>query len=508
MHAQLQPSRSKSFLPVPTIRLQRKAAVEASLPNHSFTRGSRVPAIAQEVVRFPGQPLDLATRAFFEPRFGHDFGNVRVHTDASAAESARAMNAIAYAVGPSIALPSDRYEPASVEGRKLLAHELTHVLQQTAASGGNASEEAAEAEANRNAVASAGNGPLAVRLAAPGKVIQRQPAAAKVDSPAALSDLEKVVHAANRARRDSSNATSVMINGSEIVYRLVHEFLPDYDSKISGVGYGANLKKISVVADKGSVDIKVGNDFIFGTNEKTLEVRARELETAILEKLPRAPISVETTFGYDIPGLGPEMKDKVEQRIKVRDAQGAINLIVKYGGGAGGSNIDTKLLTGGKMEWDPTIEAEDAVHDMSSWDYLNNKAEPAKVRVGPKAFSSVPYLYSVIMHEYQHVLWNQTLENQTIGRESHEDGRQGGGKFTSEVEAYAYELLNAKESGLSQIPEKIAGVWSNLNDEFWTLDQPTRTKMLPKVQKALEEAKRLVRGSQVMLVPFARPAAR
>jgi hypothetical protein len=298
----------------------------------------------------------------------------------------------------------------------------------------------------------------------------------------------------------------MMINGSEIVYRLVHEFLPHYDSRISGVGYEASLKQVSVVPDKGStIEIKVGNDFIFGTNEKTLEVQARELERAMFAKLPPAPISVQTSFDYEVPGLGPEMRAKVEERIKMRDAQGAINLIVKHGGGPAGSNINPGLLVGGRMEWDPSIEAEAAVHEMASWDYVNNKAEPAKVRVGPKAFSSVPYLYSVIMHEYQHVLWNQSLENQTIGRESHEEGRQGGGKFTSEVEAYSHELLHAKESGLSQIPEKIADVWHYLNEEFWTLDQPTRTKMLPKVQKALTEAKSFVKGTKVELEPFKKP---
>src|SRR2546423_5524680 len=108
------------------------------------------------------------------------------------------------------------------------------------------------------------------------------------------------------------------------------------------------------------------------------------------------------------------------------------------------------------------------------------------------------------MHEYQHVLWNQSLKNQEIRSETHEDGRQGGGKYTSEVEAYAYELLNAKESGLSQIPEKIAEVWHYLNEEFWTLDQPTRNKMLSKVQNALAEAKRIVKGTQVTLDRFAR----
>ncbi|MCP4494533.1 MAG: DUF4157 domain-containing protein [Gammaproteobacteria bacterium] len=78
-----------------------------------------------------GQPLDAGTRAFYEPRFGHNFSQVRVHTDAQAAESAESINAQAYTHGNDIAFGS-QYSPGSGEGKKLLAHELTHVVQQSA----------------------------------------------------------------------------------------------------------------------------------------------------------------------------------------------------------------------------------------------------------------------------------------------------------------------------------------------------------------------------------------
>ena len=58
-----------------------------------------MPSIVHEVLRSPGQPLDATTRGFMEPRFGYDFRAVRVHTDSQAAESARAVNALAYTVG-------------------------------------------------------------------------------------------------------------------------------------------------------------------------------------------------------------------------------------------------------------------------------------------------------------------------------------------------------------------------------------------------------------------------
>ncbi len=83
-----------------------------------------------EVLRSPGQPLDAQTRAFMEPRFRHDFSGVRIHTDAKAAESARAVNALAYTVGHDVVFGTGRYVAGSFDGRRILAHELAHVVQQ------------------------------------------------------------------------------------------------------------------------------------------------------------------------------------------------------------------------------------------------------------------------------------------------------------------------------------------------------------------------------------------
>ncbi|HVT57258.1 MAG TPA: DUF4157 domain-containing protein [Thermoanaerobaculia bacterium] len=93
-----------------------------------------VPPSVHAVLRSPGQPLEPATRAFMEPRFGHDFSQVRLHTDARAAESARSVNALAYTVGPDIVFATGQYAPGTAHGNRLLAHELTHVVQQGAKS--------------------------------------------------------------------------------------------------------------------------------------------------------------------------------------------------------------------------------------------------------------------------------------------------------------------------------------------------------------------------------------
>jgi hypothetical protein len=77
----------------------------------------------------PGAPLPGSARAFFEPRFGHDFSRVRLHTDSEAARSAASLSARAYTVGQHVVFGAGQYAPSAVEGRHVLAHELTHTLQ-------------------------------------------------------------------------------------------------------------------------------------------------------------------------------------------------------------------------------------------------------------------------------------------------------------------------------------------------------------------------------------------
>jgi hypothetical protein len=90
----------------------------------------RALASANEIVSTPGSPLDEAAREFMESRFSSDFSGVRVHTDGRAAESARSLNAHAYTIGRHIVFGAGLYSPESSAGRRLLAHELTHTLQQ------------------------------------------------------------------------------------------------------------------------------------------------------------------------------------------------------------------------------------------------------------------------------------------------------------------------------------------------------------------------------------------
>lgn len=107
---------------VPYVNVQRNATHQ--------TVPSSVPSIVHKVLRSPGQRIDTATRVFMESRFGQDFSDVRIHTDKLAAESAQSINALAYTVGGDVVFGTGQYAPGITKGKQLLAHELTHVIQQ------------------------------------------------------------------------------------------------------------------------------------------------------------------------------------------------------------------------------------------------------------------------------------------------------------------------------------------------------------------------------------------
>jgi hypothetical protein len=314
------------------------------------------PGIVHEVLRSSGSPLDTQTREFFESRFGREFGDVRVHTDQLAVESAVSVDALAYTVGPHIVFAEGQWAPETSSGRQLISHELAHVVQQL---GGT-------------------------------PALHRQPAKPPPKPP---------------------------------------------------------------VADK-------------------------------------------------VPGLGPARTKEVEDLIQANDRAGAVDTLVNYK--AMDSEIDLNLLANKKMTYDAGVTASDATTGMPRWDYVSNppKAEPCTVKIGPSAFSSVSYLYSVIMHEYQHVLWQQTLANQKISDLVHQ---QPNVEAPDEARAGSWELLHAKESGLASMPEKIAQIWKNLNETFWNLDQQGQTSERALVTRAYQKAKEYVKGTQVTLVLFSQP---
>jgi hypothetical protein len=173
--------------PADVLRLQRLAGNSGVSSLLAEREEDGQPSPVKEVVGSGGDALDDATRHDMEARLGHDFGDVRVHTDGRAAESARSVNAHAYTVGNDVVFQRDRYAPGSDEGRKMLAHELTHVIQQrsgpvdgTPAPGGISISDPAdpfEREAASRAeqvVSGPGPAPVTAPGPAPAAAVQRQ----------------------------------------------------------------------------------------------------------------------------------------------------------------------------------------------------------------------------------------------------------------------------------------------------------------------------------------------
>lgn len=127
---------------------------------------TNVPRLVHDVLSTPGERLNASVRSYFEPRLGHDFGRVLVDIEPSAAESVRAVGAQAYTVGQHVESGAGVYAPGTAEGRRLIAHELTHTRQQrdatlrmAAALPVGAVDDSAEREADQVAAAVEGGGP-------------------------------------------------------------------------------------------------------------------------------------------------------------------------------------------------------------------------------------------------------------------------------------------------------------------------------------------------------------
>lgn len=197
---------------------------EAALPpfrrkaseNSSTAVPSRATVAAAMSGQNSGRPLDASARAFMEPRFGRDFGDVQIHTDASAGRAARMLQARAFATGRDIYFAPGQYQPETSAGRRLLAHELTHTIQQGGRAGAVsrrpevvghpsdpleheadlAAERVGDLLASHNAERLAGRGEGAdrgIRSSHSNGVIQRDPDAGTPGAPQA--DVDRIISA-------------------------------------------------------------------------------------------------------------------------------------------------------------------------------------------------------------------------------------------------------------------------------------------------------------------------
>ncbi len=107
-----------------------RESVQGGNTREKPAESTEAPSVVHEVLGSPGRPLEKSVRDFFEPRFGRDFSGVRIHTDARASTAAQSIRSRAFASGNNIAFNSGQFAPKTMEGKRLLGHELAHVIQQ------------------------------------------------------------------------------------------------------------------------------------------------------------------------------------------------------------------------------------------------------------------------------------------------------------------------------------------------------------------------------------------
>jgi hypothetical protein len=245
-----------SFAPIRSGLLQCKSQARRS--------NSSAPPIVNEVLRSPGQPLDAATRSFMEPRFGHDFSHVQVHTGEKAAESARAVNALAYTVGSHVVFGAGQYSMTVGAGQALLAHELAHVFQQDRAA---ALEKPQTAQISPRDDIAEGEADLVASEVLSARGLRRS----KGISPPS----------AQLQRQEEPRLTSSQPLASQVQDVSLYPYLDDFDSVYYDVDYrheGGNLSKWLRVNYSDGTTIDVHMDSIVGesmTPESIQEARQK-----------------------------------------------------------------------------------------------------------------------------------------------------------------------------------------------------------------------------------------
>ncbi len=245
--------------------------------------GGDIPPIVNDVLASPGRPLDAPTRDFMESRFGHDFGDVRIHDDGPAAESAHTVNAHAYTVGQDIAFASGKYDPHSESGKHLLAHELAHTVQQrglqrSAVDGVSLSSgaEYARLEHDADAAASAvmSGGAVALHRSATSPLLSRAAATEKVTPP--KSKKSKVKQSKSGKHKVTPTEGFEARGGKVEEFEVDVFYLPPVKGPAAKSEYEAiaGQKLETVVALNGSGRTKTA---LWQKREPTDELRARWL---------------------------------------------------------------------------------------------------------------------------------------------------------------------------------------------------------------------------------------
>ena len=252
------------------------------------------PASVHDVVHSSGEPLGADTREFMEPRFGQDFNQVRVHADGDAANAARAVQARAYTIGRDIVFGDGHYQPSTRDGKLLLAHELTHVMQQTGTSAEVAHRQADESPTSRGA-GTQGESGATERLRA------------------IIADIERVQANANRSRGDAETQ-----EGGEPQSNEHAEKITDFLEQLRAVASGNDEElKLRVLAGFSSQGLKQA------------EAKLAEPNTTVREQRPESVAA--KTLAVSHPQDAAEVEaDRVAQAV-VQGSQATVTQTAQGG---------------------------------------------------------------------------------------------------------------------------------------------------------------------------------
>lgn len=197
---------------------------------------AEAPASIQDGLKSSGQPLDAGTRARMGSHFGYDFGSVRIHTDRRAAEAARDVNALAFTIGRDVVFAPGQYAPHTQAGQKLLAHELTHVVQQSQQTTGG--------------------------------TLQRQPS--PIDASA-----QAIIDAA------ANTTVAMATRAPDVVQRIINQYFATDAAKVSSIVYNQGTNGLSTTyAGTGATQtgiITVGDQFVTGTTRSGISRRVAQV---------------------------------------------------------------------------------------------------------------------------------------------------------------------------------------------------------------------------------------
>ena len=329
---------------------------------------SVAPRVVDDVLSSNGETLDALTRQTMEERFGHDFERVRVHADAQADRSARAMNALAYTVGRHVVFAVGRFAPRSREGQRLLAHELAHVVQQSGQSA-----------------------PALRRKPGPDRIqdLQRQ----LQDKQAERARLQKELDASQDRAVDDIYNRRIAGGGDKEAARLKAAAQGDLQTTIAAHAMRVLKRAVKVVRSGNQVTLNTRFELSYLALSETDAKRRAATDIPRLEKTIRDAWQVQITKGR-YPGIKFQLEPKIVLRSKSQKAgDDALQIIVR---GADKQPSTGTFWTGeislaaGHLEGDRIIVvAHELYHLFSYFDAYMTAWMPSKKVKGQKEKSLV-----------------------------------------------------------------------------------------------------------------------